>query len=183
MQGKLFVVSGPSGVGKDTIIENVLKEEKNLWLSISVTTREKRGNEVDGKDYYFVTEDEFKKRIKEDNLLEYVEVYKGLYYGTPKDTVLEKLKSSFNVVLIIDVKGALKIKEKFPEATLIMIVPPTIEILEERLKKRATDSQEKQKERLERARLELSYQDKFDYIVVNDEVADATKRVLEIIRK
>ena len=94
MQGKLFVVSGPSGVGKDTIIENVLKEEKNLWLSISVTTREKRGNEVDGKDYYFVTEDEFKKRIKEDNLLEYVEVYKGLYYGTPKDTVLEKLKSS-----------------------------------------------------------------------------------------
>ncbi len=181
-KGNLFVISGPSGVGKDTIIEELLKEDENIWLSISMTTREKRDHEEDKVHYYFVTKEEFQKHIELENLLEYEEVYHDIFYGTPKDKVIEKLEAGKNVILKIDVKGGINVKKAFNEATLIMLVPPTLEELKKRLTKRNTEDQAKQQERLERANLELSYQDKYDYVVVNDDIKDATKRVLEIIK-
>lgn len=181
--GTLFIISGPSGVGKSTIRNEVLKQNKNLWYSISMTTRSPRENEENNKDYYFVTKEEFIKNIKENNFFEYVEVYKNIYYGTPKDKVLEKLNNNQNVILEIDVNGAFLIKKQIKDAVLIFIAPKNIETLEKRLISRNTDKKEIIKERLEKAKYELSKKDKYDYIIINDDLNTAVNELNKIINK
>ena len=156
MKGKLIILSGPSGVGKSTIRTELIKQLPNLWYSISATTRPKRDNEQNGIDYYFLTKEEFVKQIENNNFLEYEEVYKDTYYGTLKQTVFDKLNNNINVILEIDVNGALNIKKNLKEAILIFIEPPSFENLKTRLINRDTESEEKLKERLEKASYELS---------------------------
>lgn len=179
--GTLFIISGPSGVGKSTIRNEILKMNDNLWFSISMTTREKRNSEVDGVDYYFVSKEYFKENIEKNNFLEYVEVYNDVFYGTPKDKVLDKLNNGINVLLEIDVVGALRVKENFDEAVLIFISPKDVDTLRERLIGRNTDRPEVIDERLNKAYFELSMKHKYDYIVVNDDLDKAIMEVNEII--
>lgn len=183
IKGKLFVFSGPSGVGKSTIRTKIIDESQNIWYSISLTTRIPRADEKNGKDYYFITKEEFINHINNDSLIEYAEVYNGDFYGTPKDSVLKKLNIGINVILEIDVEGALIIKEKYPEAILIFIMAPTMEELERRLVSRYTDTREKIKERLEKAEIEITFKNKYDYIVVNhtiDETVDKIKTIIDL---
>lgn len=182
MIGKLIIISGPSGVGKSTLRQEIMQEIPNLHYAISATTRKPRENEVNGIDYYFLTEKEFKENIKNDNFLEYEEVYNGLFYGTLKSEVNQKLAKGMNVILEIDVNGALNIKNK-QESTLIFIAPPNKEALKERLVYRNTDNQEKLQERINKANYELSFQNKYDYIVINNTLEQAKKDLKEIILK
>lgn len=179
--GTLFIISGPSGVGKSTIRNEVLKKYTNLWYSISMTTRERRDGEVDGKDYFFVSEKEFIHNIKQDNFFEYIEVYQGIYYGTPKDKVLEKLHAGMNVILEIDVDGAFLIKEQIKNAVMIFISPLSIEVLKERLVCRNTDDEKVIQERLKKAEYELSQKDKYDYVIINDDLDKAIDELSKII--
>lgn len=180
-KGKLIIISGPSGSGKSTIREQIVKNNKNIWYSISMTTRKPRINEKDEIDYYFVTKEEFLKEIEKGNFYEYAEVYKDIYYGTPKNKVEEMLNKGYDVILEIDVDGALQIKEQDKDAILIFIMPPSIEELKNRLENRKTDSKEKIKERLDKALYEISFKDKYDYIVLNDNIDKAVKELENII--
>ena len=180
-KGKFIIISGPSGVGKGTIC-NVLLKELNAWYSVSMTTREIRNGEVDGVNYYFISKDEFRKRIDEGKLLEY-NIYNGNYYGTPKDKVLEKLDDGVNVFLEIDVNGARNVKNIFPDALLIYIAPPSIDDLRERLTQRGTENLDTIENRLKIAENELKQVDFYDYVVVNDNLDDAICKVREIILK
>ena len=128
-RGILIVISGPSGAGKGTICERLKEQNKNIWLSTSMTTREPRGNEKNGVEYFFVTEEEFKKKIEEDGFLEYAIVHNNKYYGTPKDKIADKLNEGKDVILEIDIQGALEIQEKINDALFIFILPPSMEIL------------------------------------------------------
>ena len=181
MEGKLIIISGPSGVGKSTIRKELINKIDNLWYCISATTRNPRKDEQNGIDYYFLDEKQFRENIENNNFIEYVEVYNGIYYGTLKNKVLEKLKEGTNVILEIDVDGALKVKEKFNDALLIFIAPPSYEELEKRLKERNTDSKDKIKERIEKANYELSKKNEYDYIVVNDTIEKAVNEIQKII--
>ncbi len=183
MKGKLIVISGPSGVGKTTIRKRLLNEVPNLWYSISATTRKIRQGETEGVDYYFLTNEEFQKNIKENNFLEYQEVYQNTYYGTLKSTVIEKQNQGINVILEIDVQGALNIKKENPNAILIFIAPPNKEELEKRLISRATDEQDKIIERIKKAHFELEQQNKYDYVIINKDVEEATKQLKQIIEE
>ena len=169
---KLVVISGPSGVGKGTIVkllqEKYLEENKKLYLSISCTTRLPREGEKDGVSYYFITEKEFKKRIKKNDFLEYNLYGTGKYYGTPKSTVLNYLKKNYDVILEIDINGYRQIKENFPDAVGIFIAPPNVEALYDRLKNRGTETEDVIKTRLETAKYELEHKDIYDYIIVNE---------------
>ena len=169
---KLVVISGPSGVGKGTIVkllqEKYLEENKKLYLSISCTTRLPREGEKDGVSYYFITEKEFKKRIKKNDFLEYNLYGTGKYYGTPKSTVLNYLKKNYDVILEIDINGYRQIKENFPDAIGIFIAPPNVEALYDRLKNRGTETEDVIKTRLETAKYELEHKDIYDYIIVNE---------------
>ena len=156
-KGKFIIISGPSGVGKGTIC-NVLLKELNAWFSVSMTTRNIREGEVDGVNYYFISKDEFKKRIAEGQLLEY-NIYNDNYYGTPKDKVIEKLEEGTNVLLEIDVNGARNIKNIFPDALLLYIAPPSIEVLRERLINRGTEDLDTINNRLKIASDELKQVD------------------------
>ena len=178
-KGKFIIISGPSGVGKGTIC-NVLLKELNAWYSVSMTTRNIREGEVDGVNYFFVTKDEFKKRIDEGKLLEY-NIYNDNYYGTPKDKVLEKLEDGINVFCEIDVNGAKNVKKIFPDALLIYIAPPSIEELRERLIGRGTENSETIENRLRIAEEELKQIDFYDYVVVNDNLEEAISKVRNII--
>lgn len=180
-KGKFIVISGPSGVGKGTIC-NVLLKELNAWYSISMTTRGIREGEVDGVNYYFISKDEFRKRIDEGKLLEY-NIYNDNYYGTPKDKVLEKMEDGINVILEIDVNGARNIKNIFPDALLIYIAPPSIEVLKERLVNRGTEDLETIENRIKIADEELKQIDFYDYVVVNDNLDKAINEVRGIILK
>lgn len=170
--GKLLVISGPSGVGKGTIVKHLedLYEEKNkkLYLSISCTTRDPREGEVDGVNYFFITEKEFKKRIKKSDFLEYNVYGTGKYYGTGKSTVLRYLKKGYDVILEIDVNGYKQIKENYPDCIGIFIMPPDIDELYNRLKNRNTEDEEVIKVRLETAKNEINEKDIYDYIIVNE---------------
>lgn len=181
-KGKLFVISGPSGAGKSTIVRELLKSAPDLVLSVSVTSRKPRPGEVDGRDYFFVTEEEFRKRIEEDYFLEWAEVH-GSFYGTPKDFVLDCLKNNSSVILEIDVQGATQVKEKFPEAVLIFVEPPDFEELERRLKERSTDDEETIRKRLQNAAYEMALSKYYNYRVVNDDLDRTVKEILKIIRE
>ena len=181
-KGKIFVFSAPSGAGKTTIVKYILGEFPLLTFSVSATTRGKRENEIDGKDYIFISEEEFKRKIEMDEFIEWESFY-GYYYGTLKSFVDKTIESGKSIVLELDVKGALSIKSKYPEAVLIFIEPPSLGALGERLKRRNTESESDFKKRIQRAGMEIQYKDKFDYCVVNDVLEDAKLEVKNIIEK
>ena len=180
-KGKFIVVSGPSGVGKGTILKQVINVDKG-WLSVSFTTRSPRDKEVDGVNYYFVTVDEFKKKIEDGEILEY-NIYNENYYGTSKKLVIDKINAGVDVFLEIDVNGAHNIKKMFPDAILIYIAPPSIEELRRRLIDRGTESIEKINQRLEIAEKELKEISFYDYVVVNDDLDVAINEVNSILEK
>ena len=171
-KGTLLVLSGSSGVGKSTIIAQVLKQRKELYFSVSCTTRAPRPGEVDGVNYYFISREEFQKRIERGEFLEYAE-YVGNFYGTPKRFVDEAMEAGRDVILEIDVQGALQIAHKRPEAVLIFIAPPSWEELARRLTLRGTDSPEKIEKRLLRAKVECRTAGAYHYFVINDTIENA----------
>ncbi|AEM78886.1 guanylate kinase [Thermoanaerobacter thermohydrosulfuricus] len=179
-KGLLIVLSGPSGAGKGTICKALMEKEKNLKLSISATTRQPRSGEIEGKNYFFKSEEEFEKMIENDSFLEWAKVY-GHYYGTPKDFVLKNLEEGNDVVLEIDIQGALKIKEKFPEGVFIFILPPSMEELKNRIKKRGTETEEEIIKRFKSAYEELNYVSRYNYVVINDSVEEAVEKIRAII--
>lgn len=179
-KGLLIVLSGPSGAGKGTICKALMEKEKNLKLSISATTRQPRNGEIEGKNYFFKLEDEFERMIENDSFLEWAKVYDH-YYGTPKDFVLKNLEEGNDVVLEIDIQGALKIKEKFPEGVFIFILPPSMEELKNRIKKRGTESEEEIIKRFKSAYEELNYVSRYNYVVINDSVEQAVEKIRAII--
>ncbi len=180
-RGNLIVISGPSGAGKGTICGELLKEDDSLNLSISMTTREKREGEINGKDYYFVTREEFEKNIKKGNFLEYAKVHGDNYYGTPKDLVYQMLDSGKDIILEIDIQGALKVKEQMEEGIFIFIMPPSMKELRDRLVKRNTETKDKIIERFRNAYKEINEITKYNYVVINDEIENAVKKVRAII--
>ena len=181
-RGLLVVVSGPSGVGKGTVRKALFEmPNHNLTYSVSMTTRNKRPGEVDGKDYYFVSREEFLKRVDEGKFLEHAE-FVGNFYGTPLDKVNEKLEAGNEVVLEIEVEGALQVKRKVPDCVMIFIVPPGKQALYDRLRKRGTKPEEVIEQRINKANREFKLAKYYDYIVVNDEVNNAADRIMAIIR-
>ena len=186
-KGSLIVISGPSGIGKTTIRERLVKENDDFWYSISMTTRKPRKiektnrYEQNGIDYYFVDEDEFISNIKENNFLEYAEVYKDLYYGTLKDIVFKKLDEGINVILEIDVNGAKQVRKNYKNALLIFIKPRSLEELEYRLRNRRTDTEDAIKERLEKAIYEISNSGIYDYVIESGSKEEDYEKVKNII--
>ncbi len=181
-RGLLVVISGPSGVGKGTIREALFElPDNNFCYSVSMTTRKPREGEVDGEDYYFVSREEFERRIDENQFLEYAE-FVGQYYGTPRDYIERKLNEGKEVIIEIEVQGALKVRERMPEAVFVFIVPPSRDVLFERLMNRGTEMTNDIKKRIEKAEREFHLAYKYDYIVVNDDVYNAADRIVAIIR-
>lgn len=181
----LIVISGPSGAGKGTVIKGVLKKKPELVYSVSYTTRPKREREVNGRDYFFVSKEEFEKMIERGEFLEWAKVY-GYYYGTSKSFVLEKLKQGKDVILEIEIQGAKKIREVFDRnnAIFIFIAPPSFQELKKRIEKRRRgESEEEIKRRLEFAKEEIKEAEKYDYIVINDDIDRAVEEVLCIINR
>ncbi len=179
-KGSLIVISGPSGCGKDTVVREVMKNNKNTWLSVSCTSRAPRFGEEHGKDYFFLTKEEFEDKIKRNDLLEYAS-YAGNYYGTPKSEIENKLNEGIDVILVIEIQGALKIKEILPETLFIFILPPSMKELKRRLISRKTDSKEKIIERFKTAYKEINEVNKYNYVIVNDEVEKAAKKINSIL--
>ena len=183
MKGKLIILSAPSGSGKTTILKYLLQRDLNLEFSVSATSRQKRTNEVHGRDYYFLTADEFKTKIESGEFLEYEEVYPGLYYGTLKTEVERIRNKGKHVIFDVDVEGGINIKKFYGnEALAIFVKPPSIEELERRLRNRSTETEEIIRIRLDKAVKELTYADKFDKIVVNDNLKNAQIEVEREIR-
>lgn len=180
-KGLLIVVSGPSGAGKDTICQKLIKENSNIWMSVSMTTRKPRPLEKDGVDYFFVSSEEFENKINDNTFLEYAS-YNDNYYGTPKDKVEEKLNEGKDVILVIDINGAVNIKKIIPSALFIFIMPPDMETLKNRLIGRKTESKDKVVKRFITAYNEVNNYKKYNYVVVNDKVEDAVNKVKSIIQ-
>lgn len=181
MKGKLIVVSGPSGVGKGTIVKELVRRREDVIESVSCTTRAPREGEVDGREYFFLTKEEFRRRIQENAFLEYDDHFEN-YYGTPADFVKERLKSK-SVILEIDVKGGLSVKKAMPECVLVMIAPPSVEELKRRLVSRGTETQEQIEKRLSRLAFEMEQADEYDFVIVNDELERAIGELSAIIDK
>lgn len=180
--GKLIVFSAPSGSGKTTLVRYLLAQDLPLGFSISATSRNPRGQEKDGQDYYFLSAEDFQTQIAADAFLEYEEVYAGTYYGTLQSEVERLWAAGKHVLFDIDVIGGLRIKEKFPEQTLAVFVqPPSVEVLEQRLRSRGTESEEKIQQRLAKSTQELSYAPQFDRVIINDDLAQAQKEVVDLI--
>jgi guanylate kinase len=184
MKGKLLVFSAPSGSGKTTIVRHLLaQEDLNLEFSISCATREPRGEEVDGKDYYFITWEEFKKHIKAEEFVEWEEVYTNNYYGTLKSEVERIWAKGKNVIFDIDVSGGLRIKHKFPQETLAVFVkPPSVDELKRRLKERSTESDEKINMRIAKAHVELATAPQFDTIIKNYDLDVAKEDAYQLVK-
>ena len=181
-KGKLIVISGPSGAGKGTVIKQVLRRKDNVALSVSCTTRAPRPGEQEGVDYYYVSKEKFAQMIEEDGFLEYESFFDNSY-GTPEEPVRKQLAQGINVILEIDVKGGMNIKKKVPEAELIFIAPPSMEILRSRLVGRKTETPDQIEKRTKRAFEEMQYQKQYDYVVVNDDLQQAVQQVIDIIEK
>lgn len=179
--GQVIVISSPSGGGKGTVIAELLKKQKNLWLSVSTTSRPQRANDIPGITYNFVTKEDFEKKIKEDYFLEYTE-YVGNYYGTPKGPIKEKLDQGIDVILEIEIEGASNIKKLLPESIFIFIMPPSIKTLVKRLKKRNTDSNDKLMERFHKTYKEINEVTKYNYVVINDDLEETVDKVASIIK-
>lgn len=177
MEGKLIIFSAPSGSGKTTIVKQLLANNPNLGFSISACTRDKRGrSEQNGQDYYFLTPDEFRTKIDEDAFVEWEEVYPGAYYGTLKSEIERIWASGKHVIFDVDVKGGLALKNYYKERALAVFVKvPSLEILEDRLRTRGTETEESLSKRIFKMKFEWAFQDKFDIILVNDQLADAVK--------
>jgi guanylate kinase len=182
-EGKLIVFSAPSGSGKTTIVHHLLQQkELNLDFSISATSREKRGQEVHKKDYYFISLEKFQTQVKNNDFIEWEEVYTNNFYGTLKEEVERIWSQGKHVIFDIDVVGGLRIKKKFPKQTLaIFVQPPSIEEMERRLRKRQTDSEEKIQERVRKAEKELKFAHDFDVILVNNELNKAKKEAYNLV--
>lgn len=181
MKHILMAVSGPSGAGKGTIVKTIIAKREDVVESVSCTTRPPRKGEVEGKAYFFLSKEEFARRIREDDFLEYDEHF-GNFYGTPKSFVAETLKEK-SVIMEIDVVGALNAKKVFPETVLVMIVPPSLEELRRRLKGRNSETDEQIENRLSRIEYELSHKDEYDYVIVNDDLEKAIAEVEAIFDK
>ena len=180
-KGILVVVSGFSGAGKGTVMKRLLEKYKDYALSVSATTRNPREGEVDGREYFFRTKEEFEKLNEEDALIEYAQ-YVGNYYGTPRSYVEEQLSQGKNVILEIEIQGAMKVKEKIPEALLVFVTPPTVEELKNRLVGRGTETEDVIADRLARAAEEAEGMGEYDYILVNDDLEECVENLHQIIR-
>ena len=180
-KGKIVIVSGPSGVGKSTICRQIVRQLNNAYLSISVTTRPKSQSEIDGQDYWFVSEKDFQKRLDKGLLLEHAEVF-GHLYGTPKDKVEESLASGKTVVLQIDVQGARRVKAIFPDAVMIFILPPSAKVLAERIDRRGREDTKAAEKRLEGASDEIAAAwQYYEYMVINEDLNQAVNECIQII--
>lgn len=183
-KGKLIILTAPSGSGKSTIAGKLLNDFENIAFSVSATTRQPRKDETDGLHYHFISEKEFQEKISHDEFLEWEQVYDGTYYGTLRSDIENLRNKGYFTLLDIDVKGALNIKQQFKgEALGIFIKPPSIEVLEQRLKNRGTDSERKIRERLKKSKSELLYAGRFDNVVVNEKLDKAYGKVKEIVEK
>lgn len=182
-EGKIIILSAPSGTGKSTIIKELMKApELNLEFSISATCRQPRAGEENGREYYFITESEFKERVGRDEFVEWEEVYPGTCYGTPVSEVSRVTGRGKNLIMDIDVKGGINVKGRYADKALaIFILPPSLQVLEERLRGRATDSDDKIRQRLAKAEYELSFADRYDRRVVNDSLPEAVSEVRRLI--
>ena len=188
ISGKAIIFSAPSGAGKTTVVKHILKEIKNLSFSISACSRKKRKNEINGKDYHFLELNEFKNKIKAEEFIEWEEVYENNFYGTLKSEIIKIWKQNKHVIFDVDVIGGISLKKHFGDnAISIFIEPPTIEVLEERLKSRNTDSKEAINTRINKAIEELNYKKYFDYCIVNDDLNktlhSAEKIIVEFLKK
>ncbi len=181
--GKLFIISGPSAVGKGTIVKRITDSDENIRVSVSATTREPREGETEGVSYYFMTDGEFQKSVKEGGFLEHASVH-GHYYGTPKAPVMSQLEEGHDVILEIDVQGAMQVKESCPEGVFIFILPPSLDELRSRILHRGTESQEDIEIRMNAAEKELEYLPHYDYCVVNedlDKAVESVKKIMETV--
>ncbi|AGF55050.1 MULTISPECIES: guanylate kinase [Clostridium] len=179
-RGLLIIISGPSGAGKGTICKSFMERNEDVVLSVSATTRSPRKGEVEGVNYYFMSKEEFKDKIKSNDFLEYAEVYDN-YYGTPKSNVEEVLESGKDVILEIDIQGALKVKENTQEGVFVFILPPSMEELKQRIINRGSETQESLMKRFKSAYKEINFVSKYNYAVVNDEVELAVEKLEAII--
>ena len=181
--GRLFIISGPSAVGKGTIVKRITDSDENIRVSVSATTRDPREGETEGVSYYFMTDGEFQKSVKEGGFLEYASVH-GHYYGTPKAPVMSQLEEGHDVILEIDVQGAMQVKESCPEGVFIFILPPSLDELRSRILHRGTESQEDIEIRMNAAEKELEYLPHYDYCVVNedlDKAVESVKKIMETV--
>ncbi len=182
-QGKLIIFSAPSGAGKTTIVHHILKHFPNIQFSVSATTRPLRGEEIHGKDYYFVSKEEFLHKVAKHEFIEFEEVYSGTFYGTLKSEISRIWNEDKHVIFDLDVEGGLRLKKKYGEHALaIFVQPPSLEVLVSRLRGRGTDSEEKLKERITKAEKELNYADKFDVILKNDDLAIACEEAVKLVK-
>lgn len=181
-KGKIIAVSSPSGGGKTSVVKQILRDFPDIIFSVSVTTRPKRLNEVDGVDYFFVTDKEFEQKIENDEFIEWERFY-DYYYGTLKSFVIDNIIVGKSVLFEVDVKGALSLKKIYPESHLIFIDPPSFEELVKRLKNRKTENEADLQKRIDRAKMELSHKQDFDYIFVNDELQKVYKDVKKLIKE
>jgi guanylate kinase len=183
MQGKIILFTAPSGAGKTTIVKHLLKSNPALSFSISACTRDKRGrSEENGRDYYFITPEEFRQKIERDEFVEWEEVYEGAFYGTLKSEIERIWSQGHHVILDVDVKGGLKIKEYYKDRVLaIFVKPPSIDVLAERLQARATDSASSISSRIFKARFEMSFENKFDAVIVNEHLEEAIAQAEKLV--
>lgn len=181
-EGILFILSGPSGVGKGTVLDALLKEYDGVEYSVSATTRSPREGEVDGEDYFFISKDEFFEIKEKDQFIEYAKVHNN-YYGTPKKYVDKSLAEGRDIILEIDIQGAKQVREKYPDSVFIFLVPPSFEELKKRLNKRDTEDNKSKNVRLKNAKKEIKKTDEYDYTIVNDRVKNAVEQIKEIIEK
>ena len=180
-QKKLIILTGPSGVGKGTVVKEILGKEKKFWLSISATTREPRVGEKDGENYYFLNREKFKKMIEQNLFLEWAQ-FAGNYYGTPLSSVNEKIKKGFTVLLEIEVEGAMQVKDKFPNSLSIFLLPPDKAELERRIRNRGTENEEAIRKRLSRANYEISVSNQFDFVLTNNNIDETAVRIIKLIK-
>ena len=181
-KGLLIVISGFSGAGKGTLMKKLIENYDQYALSISMTTRMPREGEIDGREYFFSTREQFEDKIKQGGLIEYAQ-YCGNYYGTPKDYVEKQLEEGKDVILEIEIQGAMKVKEKFPDTVLLFVMPPSVEVLQQRLVGRGTEKEEIILERLQRAEEEAEGIEEYDYIIVNDDLEACVKELHELLDK